>query len=130
MSARGWSDFHKIADEVLFARIAAAKHENVKAMETGGGGNDQDGSEYSELPEWYYPVRESLGAALLREGQAREAEAVFRADLEHNKLNPRSLFGLAKALEEEKQEAEEKQVRQQFDMAWKSADTQLFLADF
>ncbi|HXN63908.1 MAG TPA: hypothetical protein VN862_01145 [Candidatus Acidoferrales bacterium] len=131
MSARGWGDFHKIADEVLSARIAAARHEDAKAIEHWRAAVAiQDASEYSELPEWYYPVRESLGAALLREGQAREAEAVFRADLEHNKLNPRSLFGLDRALAEEKQEAEEKQVRQQFDTAWKSADTQLSLADF
>ena len=41
----------------------------------------EDGLNYGEPPEWFYPVRESLGAALLTNGEADRAEAVFRADL-------------------------------------------------
>jgi len=44
-------------------------------------------------------IRDRLGAALLRNKQAPEAEQVFREDLERNPRNPRSLFGLSKALE-------------------------------
>ena len=52
-----------------------------------------------EPPEWHYTIRTSLGAALLRDGKAAEAEGVFRKDLEMNPRNGRSLFGLLKALE-------------------------------
>ena len=70
-----------------------------------------------------------LGAALLREGQTREAEAVFRADLEHNKLNPRSLFGLAAALEAQRKTNDAQWVRREFDTAWKNADIKLSIDD-
>ncbi|MBI3681596.1 MAG: tetratricopeptide repeat protein [Acidobacteria bacterium] len=49
---------------------------------------------YDEPPPWYYPVRESLGGALLRNGNAAEAEAVFREALRRNPRNGRALFGL------------------------------------
>jgi hypothetical protein len=45
----------------------------------------QDALNYDEPPPWYYPIRESLGAALLRNGQAVEAEAVFREDLRRDR---------------------------------------------
>ena len=34
-----------------------------------------------EPPYWYYPVRQSLGAALLAAGRVAEAEVAFRAAL-------------------------------------------------
>ena len=39
-------------------------------------------------------MRESLAAALLRNGQAKEAEAVFRAAIEKHPRDGRLLFGL------------------------------------
>ena len=62
----------------------------------------QDALDYDEPPDWFYPVRETLGAALFRGGQFAEAEKVFREDLKRNPNNPRSLFGLAEALNKEK----------------------------
>ena len=41
----------------------------------------QDGLAYTEPPYWYYPVRQSLGAALLQAGRVSEAEAQFQAAL-------------------------------------------------
>src|SRR6476660_6464672 len=41
----------------------------------------QDGHWFTEPPPWYYPVRQSLGAALLAAGRPAEAEAVYREDL-------------------------------------------------
>jgi tetratricopeptide (TPR) repeat protein len=90
----------------------------------------QDKMNYDEPPEWYYPVRESLGATLLRFKSSTEAEAVFREDLQHNPHNPRSLFGLWKSLEAQKKTAEAQKARQQFESAWKQADTQLRIEDF
>ena len=74
-------------------------------------------------------MRESLGAALLQDGQAAEAERMFRKDLELNPGNGRSLFGLWRSLEAENKAADAAAVRQQFDAAWKSADVKLTIDD-
>jgi tetratricopeptide (TPR) repeat protein len=89
----------------------------------------QDRLSYDEPPDWYYPVRESLGGALLRADRAAEAEAVFRADLERNPRNPRSLFGLAESLAAQKKTADAAWVRAAFESGWREADTRLTLAD-
>ncbi|HEV3220941.1 MAG TPA: hypothetical protein VGZ48_14320, partial [Candidatus Acidoferrales bacterium] len=75
-------------------------------------------------------MRESLGAALLRSGNAPEAEKVFREDLSRNPLNPRSLFGLWKALEAEKKTAEADKTRLLFEANWKGNPKQLRIEDF
>ena len=49
--------------------------------------------QYDEPPAWFYPVRQSLGAALLRNGQATEAEAVSDT-LAMRPRDGRLLFGL------------------------------------
>ncbi len=77
---------------------------------------------YGEPPDWLFPTREALGAALLRAGRAAEAEKVYRSDLEHNRLNPRSLFGLWKSLERQRKTAEAAAAKKQFDEAWAGAD--------
>jgi len=89
----------------------------------------QDRLNYDEPPDWYYPVRESLGGALLRAGRPAEAETVFRADLERNPRNPRSLFGLAESLRAQKKAADAAWVRAAFEGAWRDADTQLTSGD-
>ena len=84
---------------------------------------------YGEPPEWFYPVRESLGGALLLNGQPERAETVFRADLEQYPRNPRTLFGLLKALEAQKKSANTEEVQKEFAAAWKNADVPLELGD-
>jgi tetratricopeptide (TPR) repeat protein len=81
----------------------------------------EDALAYGEPPDWYYPVRESLGAALLRAGQAAEAEQVFREDLRRNRRNGRSLFGLVESLKAQKKDTEADLVSRQFARAWKRA---------
>ena len=81
----------------------------------------EDALAYGEPPDWYYPVRESLGAALLRAGQAAEAEQVFREDLKRNRRNGRSLFGLMESLKAQRKIAESELVSQEFARAWKQA---------
>jgi hypothetical protein len=89
----------------------------------------QDASPYNEPPDWYYPVRESLGGELARIGQYADAEAVFRADLQRNPENPRSLFGLLQALTAQNKAAASRPVRQRFENAWKYAEVKLRLED-
>jgi len=59
---------------------------------------EQDGHWFTEPPPWYFPVRQALGAVLLRAGRAADAERVYREDLERNPGNGWSLFGLGQAL--------------------------------
>ena len=58
----------------------------------------EDAGLYFEPPKWYYPIRHSLGAALVKAGEHAEAEKVYREDLRRFPENGWSLFGLAQAL--------------------------------
>lgn len=89
----------------------------------------QDEMDYTEPPDWFYPTRESLGGQLLQAGRAPEAEKVFRDDLQHNPRNPRSLFGLVQALKAQGRHHDALWVEQQFNAAWKNADTKLKVED-
>ena len=107
----------------LAARIADARGDvksSIAAWQRAVAAEDKVG--YGEPPDWLFPTREGLGAALLRANRAAEAEKVYREDLEHNRLNPRSLFGLWKALERQQKTADAAAVKAQFDQAWAGAD--------
>jgi tetratricopeptide (TPR) repeat protein len=112
-----------VASEILSARLTpadAAKHLQ-RAVEL------QDGLVYDEPPAWYYPVRESLGAVLLRAGKPSEAEAVFREGVRRSPRNGRMLFGLMESLRAQKRTEEADWVRREYDAAWSKADVGLSL---
>lgn len=90
----------------------------------------QDALPYDEPPPWYYPIRESLGAALLRAGNAAEAETVFRECLSRNPRDPRALFGLVETLKAEKKMDAAGWVRNEFENSWKNPELKLDLRDF
>jgi tetratricopeptide (TPR) repeat protein len=122
--------FLDLAENVLDARIAAAKGDQERAIRDWEKAVEiEDKLNYGEPPEWFYPVRESLGSALLLNGQMQPAEAVFRADLKQYPRNPRSLFGLLRSLEAQKKSAGAEEVRSEFEAAWKNADVTLELGD-
>ncbi len=52
---------------------------------------------YMEPPYWYYPVHQSLGAALYRAGRHQEARDAFAVALEQAPNNGWALYGLAAA---------------------------------
>ena len=60
---------------------------------------------------------------------AADAERVFRADLERNPRNPRSLLGLAESLKAQGKSADAAWARAQFDAAAKDADVPLRIED-
>jgi tetratricopeptide (TPR) repeat protein len=98
-------DIMKIAKDVLGAKIAMAKKDNSGAIVMlKEAVAIQDTLKYGEPPDWFFPVRESLGGALLMTGDAAAAEKVFRDDLDRNLRNPRSLWGLHQALLQQKRE--------------------------
>jgi tetratricopeptide (TPR) repeat protein len=85
----------------------------------------EDGMTYNEPPTWYYPIRQSLGVALLAANRPNEAERTYREDLARFPRNGWSLFGLAQSLERQGKKAEAKKVRAEFAKAWKDADVKL-----
>jgi tetratricopeptide (TPR) repeat protein len=86
----------------------------------------QDGLSYDEPPAWYRPLRESYGAALLRAGQAGEAEKVFRDDLRRNPKSPWSLARLVASLEAQKRSEDARRT----DAEWREAAAGVDLAVF
>ena len=80
---------------------------------------------YTEPPIWYYPTRQSLGAALLAGGDSIGAEGVFREDLKMHSHNGWSMFGLAQSLDARGKEQEAAGVREKFAMSWQFADVEL-----
>ena len=120
-----------IASLSLDARIAAARAEHdraIKFWQQAVAAADQ--LPYDEPPVWFYPVRESLGAALLAANRAADAERVFRDDLVKHPRNARSLFGLQAALEKQGRQSDAAWVQREFNDAWKNADVTLTLEDF
>ena len=85
----------------------------------------QDALPYTEPPFWYYPTRQSLGAALLASDRVAEAQAVFEADLEQYPMNGWSMFGLAEALRRQGDEAGAEQITARFETVWQFADVEL-----
>jgi len=123
-------DILKIAKNVLGAKIALAKKDNEGAMTMlRQAVVIQDSLKYNEPPDWFFPVRESLGAVLLSSGNAVEAEKVFREDLDHNPRNPRSLFGLREALKAQKRDYDAGFIQKQFEASWKGTGPALQMGD-
>src|SRR5215813_7976969 len=86
----------RIAQTLILARIAQAngdyrtaivRFERAAAM--------QDALPYTEPPYWYYPIRQSLAAALLQDGRYGEAEQQFQRALARAPANGWSYYGLA-----------------------------------
>jgi hypothetical protein len=112
-----------IAD--LTARIAEAGGDTagaIKGFTAAAAAEDRLG--YNEPPDWLNPERERLGALLLKAGRYAEAEKVFRADLARHVANPRSLYGLYRALDGQKKYAAT-EAKASFDKAWAGADVTL-----
>jgi len=119
-----------VARSSLDARIDAAKKDSRAAISAWRVAVAvQDSLAYDEPPPWYYPVRESLAAALFLDGQKEEAEKTFREDLDRNPRNPRSLFGLWECLKAQKKTADAEWIRNAFQDAWKSSEVDVRMED-
>jgi tetratricopeptide (TPR) repeat protein len=115
-----------VAAAVADARISWARGQRHDSIASWRQAVDlADRLPYDEPPVWFYPIRESLGAALLQAGRAADAEAVFREDLLKHPRNPRSLFGLNQSLLAQKRDADAAWVQRSFDEVWKNADSRL-----
>ena len=120
-----------LASKVLAGEIAAKRghyDEAVPLLETAV--SMQDGLGYEEPPAWYYPVRQSLGAVLLKAGRAEDAEAVYREDLRRNPENGWSLYGLTQSLRKQKKKEASAEMEKRFRKAWANADVKLTASRF
>jgi tetratricopeptide (TPR) repeat protein len=116
-----------LASAVLTARLSPSPAEAVAKWKHAV--SLQDALVYNEPPAWFYPVRESLGAALLRSGDATGAEAVFREGLKNSPNNGRMLFGLLQSLKAQQKTGAAVWVQREFEAAWKGADLKLRIED-
>jgi tetratricopeptide (TPR) repeat protein len=73
---------------------------------------------YQEPPYWYYPVRQSLGAALFLAGRYDEASQTFRDALAQAPHNGWALYGLARSETARGRKLEAAAARQAFTKAW------------
>lgn len=119
-----------LAAATLDAQLAWARGEKDKSIQHWRRAVElESGVQYDEPPAWFYPVQESLGGALLRNGQVKEAESVFRAVIHKRPRDGRPLFGLWQSLLAQKRDNDAALVKQQFDVAWKDATVKLRIED-
>ena len=107
-----------LAGEVAVARGGTdeAVHQLTEAVRL------EDALTYDEPPPWALPSRWALGRVLLDAGRAREAEAVYRADLAVYPENGRALAGLKRALVEQGKNDLAEPLAAQIQAAWRWAD--------
>ncbi|WP_419943159.1 tetratricopeptide repeat protein [Candidatus Palauibacter sp.] len=110
-----------LAGEILHARGMA--DEAIEALEAGVA--KEDGLIYSEPRAWHLPVRHTLGAILLENDRAAEAEQVYRDALQDLPNQGWAWFGFMQALDAQKKTAQAQEARREFDRYWVRADTWL-----
>jgi len=123
------SDITKVGELALEGKIALARGDKQAAYDLlNKAVAAEDATAYAEPSDWDLPVRETLGGALLANGEYAAAEKVFRAEIQRHHRNGRALFGLAEALRKQNKELAAKSVQLEFEKAWQYADTKLTVA--
>ena len=120
----------QVAKHVANARIAQSNKDLkavVKHFETAVALADT--LAYSEPPYWYYPIRQSLGAAQLLAGDAASAEETFRASLVRAPNNGWALYGLTEVFKRRGDGASAKAAQQLLEKAWLGDERSLNLAN-
>ncbi|MEX0404109.1 hypothetical protein ABGN05_00375 [Aquibium sp. LZ166] len=109
-----------VAEKVVRARIAQAEGDRAKAIEHWrAAAETEDTIPYMEPPFWYYPVRQSLGAALLNQGDVEAAANEFGAALKHARGSAWALYGLKEAAKARGDAAAEKEAETELVKSWR-----------
>ena len=119
----------QLAQHVARARIAQANKDSagaIKHFETAVA--LEDTLAYSEPPYWYYPTRQSLGAALLLADDLDNAEETLRKSLVSTPNNGWALYGLMKVYEKRGDGPNARAAKQLLDKAWMGRTNTLNLA--
>jgi tetratricopeptide (TPR) repeat protein len=116
-------DVMQVARHMLRGELAYREGKLDEAFATLRAGAElEDQLAYDEPPGWMQPVRHALGALLMAEGRAAEAEQVYRDDLEKFPDNGWSLLGLEQALRAQGRTKDADQVHSRLTRAWQRAD--------
>lgn len=122
-------DILRLAEEVVRGRIAQAAGDHRRAVaHFEEAVRLEDSLAYTEPPYWYYPTRQSLGAALLLAGEPERAELVLRSSLARAPNNGWALFALMKSYEQQGDVASSRVIGRKLDRAWLGEREMLDLA--
>jgi tetratricopeptide (TPR) repeat protein len=117
-----------IAQHAIQARMAQASNDNGAAVHQFRSAVAlQDKLPYMEPPYWYYPLRQSLGAALLATGDLDGAETAFRESLARTPNNGWSLYGLSEVYKKRGDQRGAQAAEDLFTGAWVGPRDQLNL---
>ena len=112
-------DVLKLARAVADGRLALAQGDSKAAIASfEEAAALHDGLPYTEPPFWYYPVRQTLAAALFQAGRLEDAEAQFKQALQRSPNNGWSYFGLAKVYAAQGNAAAAKQAEANLAKTW------------
>jgi len=112
-----------IALKVLEAELATAEGDADKALTLLKEAVVlEDALPYTEPPEWFFPVRHSLGVLQLKMGNAAAAEATYLEDLRLMPENGWALKGLENALRAQGKSVAADAARARFTEAWQHAE--------
>jgi tetratricopeptide (TPR) repeat protein len=112
-------DLLHLAETVARARWAGANGRLREAVRLYGDATAiEQKIPYMEPPYWYYPVHQSLGAALYRAGRYREASKAFETALAQSPNNAWALYGLAASERALGRRAEAAAANAALDKAW------------
>ena len=109
----------QVARHVVLARAAQAEGDKNGAIDLfQAAAKVEDTIPYMEPPYWYYPVRQSLGAALLDVGRAEEAAEQFKLALDRAQKSAWALYGLKEAAKAAGDTAAEQEAGAAFEKSW------------
>jgi tetratricopeptide (TPR) repeat protein len=85
----------------------------------------EDALNYNEPPDWFFSVRDHLGAVLIDAEKIQEAQKVYEKDLTNYPKNGWALKGLMNTYERIGNRVKYNDAKKQFDEAWKYADIKI-----
>lgn len=100
----------RIAENKGDFKTACAEFEQAVAL--------QDKLPYFEPPHWYYPVRQSLGAAFFFSGDLGRAEKAFRTSLVERPNNGWALYGLLNIHKKRGDKSAAKEIERRLAQTW------------
>ncbi|WP_373494911.1 tetratricopeptide repeat protein [Aquiflexum sp.] len=116
----------KIASNVLEAEILSNNGDFISAIPILKQAIElEDGMIYNEPPDWFFSVRHLLGDVLMNVNDYAGAELVYLEDLSYWPKNGFALKGLYESLKGQNKLEEAEDIKKQFDIAWKYADSEL-----
>jgi tetratricopeptide (TPR) repeat protein len=112
-------DVLSIATREIEARIAQKAGDQARAASLfAEAASVQDRLPYMEPPYWYYPVHQSLGAALIAQGKPSEAVKAFREALQRSPNNGWAAAGLLRAAEAQGDQATVEEAKSLMQKNW------------